>query len=655
MKAKQNKQVKSETPNSFKEDRSSSTKSSEGDQSDLNKSRLNQIKQIKDAEFDKEIQLVWRDLNLYVQPSRGIDSALLGFSETRDENSNKRKQILNSNFGIARSGELTAIIGPSGSGKSSLLSLLSKRYTQYHTQYLIEGSVKLNNVELQHSTFMKYGSFIEQDDVLFESNTPRQTFKYGARFRTSLSDSEIEDRVDIMIHRLGLQECQNQMVGGIFLPKISGGERKRTSIGMELMTNPKILLLDEPTSGLDSENAMRIIKLLKREAKLRGATVICSIHQPSSQLFQLFDRTICLSEGHTIYNGPTNQIPGYFMKNFGLKIKKYTNPADYLIKMAHDPKLISDKLTIDALKIQSERKIRKIVKTTEKQNLPLVSGIEVERASSFYKQCRTLLIRYFEGFLKIPLAIFAIFGISIFMIGLVGSIYFNVGQIDTEKDVYELRKNFQEWLGLSFYLGNDVFAICTMSQVIQIPSRNPLFRKEKLAGFYSTSAFYIITWFASTVFIIFYPLIQSLGIFLCIGTQDQTWENYYNFVKNSMLLGLAGSNFGFMWGTIFDNDNTATTSAMAVVMISSLGAGKFVNLGSKTPIVKLISSLSPIRYAVEGYFRRIVSQQEDYGMFLLNMFGFKLGDQNCQRNILYFAIAFFIIGWVNLKYQARKL
>ena len=156
------------------------------------------------------------------------------------------------------------------------------------------------------------------------------------------------------------------MVGGIFLPRISGGERKRTSIGMELMTNPKILLLDEPTSGLDSENALKIIKLLKREAKMRGATVICSIHQPSSELFQLFDRTICLSEGHTIYNGPTSQIPAYFQKSFGVKIKKYTNPADFLLKMSHDPTLIDEKLTIEKLKIQAERKIRKIVKTTEK-------------------------------------------------------------------------------------------------------------------------------------------------------------------------------------------------------------------------------------------------------------------------------------------------
>lgn len=193
------------------------------------------------------------------------------------------------------------------------------------------------------------------------------------------------------------------------------------------------------------------------------------------------------------------------------------------------------------------------------------------------------------GVVRIPLAMFAIFGISFFVIGLVGSMYYNVGQIEEDKFAWELRKNFQEWLGLSFYLGNDIFAVCTMSQVIQIPSRNPLYRKEKLSGFYGASAFYLGTWIFSSLFILFYPLIQSLGIFLCIGTKDQTYENYYQFVINSLLLGFAGSNFGFMWGTIFTNDNIATTSAMAYVMISSLVAGKFVNLGSKSLVVKYLS------------------------------------------------------------------
>lgn len=118
---------------------------------------------------------------------------------------------------------------------------------------------------------------------------------------------------------------------------------------------------------------------------------------------------------------------------------------------------------------------------------------------------------------------------------------------------------------------------------------------------------------------------------------------------------MTGSNLGFMWGTFFNNDNLATTSAFVCVMISSLGAGKFVNLGTKSTIVKFISKMSPMRYAVEGYFRRIVSKQDDYGMFLLNLFGFTLGDYSCQKALITFQLLFFFIGWVNLLYQSRKL
>jgi len=92
-----------------------------------------------------------------------------------------------------------------------------------------------------------------------------------------------------------------------------------------------------------------------------------------------------------------------------------------------------------------------------------------------------------------------------------------------------------------------------------------------------------------------------------IGCKDQSFDNYLTFVLNSVLLGLVGSNLGFMWGTFFNNDNSATSSAIAFVMIASLGAGKFINIGTKTPAVRIISQLSPIRYAVESHFRRIVS------------------------------------------------
>lgn len=178
-----------------------------------------------------------------------------------------------------------------------------------------------------------------------------------------------------------------------------------------------------------------------------------------------------------------------------------------------------------------------------------------------------------------PLGMFAIFGVSVMTTALVGCIYLNVGEIDPEDDMGKLRLRFQEWLGLAYYLGNDQFAMCLMSQVIQIPSRNPQFRKEKLAGMISVTPYYFVTWFAQSVFILFYPLIQSIGIFWFLGLKDQSWESFLSFILSSLLLGLAGSNFGFMWGTFFNNENSATTSAIVFVMMAALGAGKFVNIG----------------------------------------------------------------------------
>ena len=136
-----------------------------------------------------------------------------------------------------------------------------------------------------------------QDDILIETMTPFESFCFAAKLRTSLSYSQIVAKADEMIDRLQLRSCRDTPIGGFVLKSISGGERKRTCIGYELITGPNLILLDEPTSGLDSSTAFRIINMLKREAA-NGMTVIATIHQPSGEVFQLFDRLICLQDGH---------------------------------------------------------------------------------------------------------------------------------------------------------------------------------------------------------------------------------------------------------------------------------------------------------------------------------------------------------------------
>ena len=154
-----------------------------------------------------------------------------------------------------------AIMGASGSGKTSLLNIFGQRLGLSPGSKM-QGEVRCNNKLLKKNDFGKFGAFVQQDDVLLETFTPFECLKFAAKLRTCLDAEEIEDRVEDILSRLGLQQCKNTRVGGMLFKGLSGGERKRTSIGYELITNPNLMLLDEPTSGLDSKTAYKIVKIL---------------------------------------------------------------------------------------------------------------------------------------------------------------------------------------------------------------------------------------------------------------------------------------------------------------------------------------------------------------------------------------------------------
>lgn len=230
--------------------------------------------------------------------------------------------------------------------------------------------------------------------------TVREQFEFALKITTNMTDRECNEKVDALIDRLGLQACQHTLIGGRLLKGVSGGERKRTSIGYELITNPSLLFLDEPTSGLDSHTAHSITKLLKTEAR-RGMTILATIHQPSSSIFYLFDRIILLAEGYTIFNGNTRDVVPY-LQSLGIKFGKYTNPADILLKLANDPTLIDKQLSVPKLSLQSAEKYEKI-SDEEKEAifsqfrlLQNFSEIGAERKTTFLKQflllCKRMML-----------------------------------------------------------------------------------------------------------------------------------------------------------------------------------------------------------------------------------------------------------------------
>jgi len=165
-----------------------------------------------------------------------------------------------------------------------------------------------------------------QDDVIFGYFTVREALTFAARLRLNVSEEEQDSRVNILIRDLGLESCADTRVGDERKKYISGGERKRTSIGVELITDPQIILLDEPTSGLDSFTAVKIVKVLQKLARDQGKTIISTIHQPSSESFLNFDRLILMSDGHIVYQGPAQESAKYF--NLYQEGAKFFNPAD---------------------------------------------------------------------------------------------------------------------------------------------------------------------------------------------------------------------------------------------------------------------------------------------------------------------------------------
>lgn len=241
----------------------------------------------------------------------------------------KEKTILNGVTGTVCPGEILAMLGPSGSGKTTLLTALGGRLTGK-----ISGKISYNSHPFS-GTIKRRTGFVAQDDVLYPHLTVTETLLYTALLRLpkTLTHDEKAQHVENVITELGLIRCKNSMIGGPLFRGISGGEKKRVSIGQEMLTNPSLLLLDEPTSGLDSTTAQRILTTVKRLAS-GGRTVITTIHQPSSRLYHMFDKLVLLSEGCPIYYGPASTALDYF-SSIGFSTSMSMNPADVLLDLAN--------------------------------------------------------------------------------------------------------------------------------------------------------------------------------------------------------------------------------------------------------------------------------------------------------------------------------
>lgn len=224
-------------------------------------------------------------------------------------------------------GELVALMGPSGAGKTTLLKVLSGRYQKF----VSSGSIAVNGKPLDVSKFKLVSNMIPQDDTLLGMLTPRETLTCATELLAPARAASIGTAafVQEILEQLRIDNCADVRIGNVGEHGISGGQRKRVSIALELVNNPSCLFVDEPTSGLDSTTAAEVVKTLSELAH-SGRTIICTIHQPSYDSFKLFDRLLLLNKGKVAYHGKVEHAVPYFAEQ-GYTCPQYANAPDYFM------------------------------------------------------------------------------------------------------------------------------------------------------------------------------------------------------------------------------------------------------------------------------------------------------------------------------------
>jgi len=272
----------------------------------------------KDTNFGLHgVRITFKDLSYHVP-------------DMRDKKS--RAYLLKSVSGWFEPKQMAALMGPSGSGKTTLLDLLAGRKNAGVT----EGLMEFGGQAPTRAFLRRYTGYVEQFDTLLGILTVEEMLLYTAELKRSMNEplSSKRQAVDEIINMLALDSCRDVLIGDQMSKGISGGQAKRTNIGIALVTNPRVLFLDEPTSGLDSYTANEVMTVVKG-LESSGVTICATIHSPSQYTFHLFDRLIMLVRGQVVFFGPTTEATSFAMSTCP-KVKEMSdgyNDAEFLVDL----------------------------------------------------------------------------------------------------------------------------------------------------------------------------------------------------------------------------------------------------------------------------------------------------------------------------------
>ncbi|KAB1199046.1 ABC transporter G family member 11 [Morella rubra] len=443
---------------------------------------------------DVSARLTWEDLTVTVSLSGG-----------------ESQKVLEGLTGYAEPGTITALMGPSGSGKSTLLDALSSRLA---ANAFLSGTILLNG----RKTKLSFGTsaYVTQDENLIGTLTVRETISYSARLRLpdKMLWSEKRALIESTIIEMGLQDCADTVIGNWHLRGISGGEKRRVSIALEILMRPRLLFLDEPTSGLDSASAFFVMQTLRALSR-DGRTVIASVHQPSSEVFELFDQLFLLSGGKTVYFGQASEAYEFFAQA-GFPCPSLRNPSDHFLRCINsDFDKVKATLT-GSMKLRFEASDDPLEKITTAEAIRTL--IDFYRKSQYCYAAREKVVE-----------ISKVKGTVLDSGGSQAS-FLMQGFTLTKRSFINMSRDFgYYWLRLVIYI---VVTICIGTIYLNIgTSYNSIlvFQRERLNGHYGVTAFVISNTLSAMPFLILITFLAGTVCYFMVRLHPG-FEHYVFFV-----------------------------------------------------------------------------------------------------------------------------
>ncbi|GAB1865244.1 ATP-binding cassette sub-family G member 4 [Camponotus japonicus] len=551
----------------------------------------------------------------------------ISYSVRRGILTKERRKLLRDLNGDFRPGELTAIMGLSGAGKSTLMDILAG-----FTTTSVTGKILVNERERDMSEFRKLSAYIMQDDNLQPLLTVQEAMSVAADLKLRLDEYQKLQKIDEILTVMGLDVSRCTLTS-----KLSGGQRKRLAIALELINNPPVMFFDEPTSGLDSVSSKQCLALLKQLAQ-EGRTIICTIHQPSATLFNMIDHLYVVADGNCVYTGSTQNLVPY-LSSLGLHCPTHYSPVDFLMEVcngdygSHISRLVE---SIENGKNNVWRSAKEFYLNegiiSPRQIAPIrLYSFETEfkqtshYAVSSWTQLRVLVKRNAVRLIRDKVLTVSRILMHLAIAVLAGTLYFKIGQ-----DAAYVFDNFNLLFFSIMFLMYNAFS----ATMITIPSELPILMREHFNRWYKLRAYYLANKLADFFVQFTATFIYTIVVYYM---SDQLPES--RRLGLYMLMCFASSLVGQTVGLIIGSGLKVQNSVIFgpfVIMPFVIFSGFFVRLKDAHPYLHWLFHMSFLRYSFEGV--------------MMAIYGYDRAKLKCSADYCHFAIPEKLLSEMGMKH-----